>query len=114
MTADIQGELERLSQDRLLAEFTRELSLQELITVYLSDGGKDHSRSHYCALVNSDRIENSLATRLRGIYFMGMESPEQLNTMMASDKLTICASVTITVLSYSLLGGSFMGFVITT
>jgi len=69
MSADIQEELERLSQDKLLAEFTRELSLQELITVYLSDGGKDHSRNHYCALVNSDKIENRLATLTWDLFY---------------------------------------------
>ena len=62
MSTDIQAELERLSQEKLLAEFSRELRLLELITVYLSDGGKDHSRGHYCALVKSNQIENSLST----------------------------------------------------
>jgi ASC-1-like (ASCH) protein len=69
MSADIQPELERLSQAELLAEFTRELGLLELVTVYLSDGGKDHTRSHYCALVKSDKIENSMATLTWDLFY---------------------------------------------
>jgi hypothetical protein len=48
--------------------------LQELITVYLSDGGKDHTRSHYCALIKSEKIENSLAT-LTWDLFYGQGNP---------------------------------------
>jgi len=62
MNADIQVDLERLSQAKLLAEFTQEPVLQDLITVYLSDANKDHTRSHCCALIQSGKIENSLAT----------------------------------------------------
>jgi len=69
MSADIRSELEGLSQGKLLAEFTRELGLQELITVYLSDGGKDHTRSLYCALVQSDKIENTIATLTWDLFY---------------------------------------------
>jgi len=45
MKTDLKAELERLSLAKLIAEFTRELSLQYLIPVDLSDGGKDYTRS---------------------------------------------------------------------
>ena len=45
MKTDLKAELEWLSLAKLVAEFTRELSLQYLITVDLSDGGKDYTRS---------------------------------------------------------------------
>jgi hypothetical protein len=69
MSATIQAELGRLSQEKLLAGFTRELRLLELITVYLRDGGKDHSRSHYCALVKSNQIEKSLGTLTWDLFY---------------------------------------------
>jgi hypothetical protein len=69
MSTNIEEELERLSQKKLLAEFTRELNLRELITVYSTDGGKGHSRSHYCALINSDKTENSLATLTWDLFY---------------------------------------------
>jgi hypothetical protein len=69
MNAEIQAELERLSQAKVLAEFTRELGLLELITVYLTEGGKDHTRSQYCALVRSDKIENRLATLTWDLFY---------------------------------------------
>ncbi len=69
MSADIQAELERLSQAKLLAEFTRQPELHDLLTVYLTDGDKNHGRSHYCALVKSDNIENSLATLTWDLFY---------------------------------------------
>ena len=45
MKTDLKAELEWLSLAKLVAEFTRELSLQYLIPVDLSDGGKDYTRS---------------------------------------------------------------------
>jgi hypothetical protein len=69
MSADIRSELERLSQAKLLAELIREPGLLDLITVYLSDGSKDHTRSHYCALVKSDKIKDSLATLTWDLFY---------------------------------------------
>jgi len=69
MSTDIQAELERLSQAKLLAEFTRELNVRELITVYSTDGGKGHSRSHYCALIKSNQIEKSLSTLTWDLFY---------------------------------------------
>jgi hypothetical protein len=69
MSSEIQSELERLSQATLLAEFTRKLGLLELITVYLSEEGKDHTRSHYCAFVRSDKVENSLVTLTWDLFY---------------------------------------------
>jgi hypothetical protein len=69
MTTGIQAELERLSQASLLTGFTRNLGLHDLITVYLSEGGKDGSRSHYCALIKSDKIEDSLATLTWDLFY---------------------------------------------
>jgi hypothetical protein len=48
MKTDLKAELERLSLAKLIAEFTRELSLQYLIPVDLSDGGRLYSKPH-CA-----------------------------------------------------------------
>ena len=56
MKTDLKAELERLALTKLVAEFTRELSLQELIPVDLSDGGKGYIRSLYCAQGSSDFI----------------------------------------------------------
>src|SRR5439155_6644569 len=59
---DIQAELERLSQAKRLTEISRELGLTELITVYLSDAGKDHMYGFYSAFVPSAKIEDSLGS----------------------------------------------------
>ena len=59
---DIQAELERLSQAKRLTEISRELGLTELITVYLSDAGKDHTYGFYSAFVPSAKIEDSLGS----------------------------------------------------
>lgn len=61
MSADIRAEVDRLSQAKTLAEIKRDLGLTELIPVYLSAGGKDHSRGFYCALIPRNKIEASLA-----------------------------------------------------
>lgn len=61
MSADIKAEVDRLSQAKTLAEIKRDLGLTELIPVYLSALGKDHSRGFYCALIPSNKIEASLA-----------------------------------------------------
>lgn len=61
MSTDIKAELERLSQAKVLAEIKRDVGLTELVPVYLSAGGKDHSRGFYCALIPSQKIEATLA-----------------------------------------------------
>jgi hypothetical protein len=60
MKIDLTHELERLSQAKMLAEIKRDLSLNELIPVYLSVSGKDHHRGLYCAFIPSNEIEKSL------------------------------------------------------
>jgi hypothetical protein len=69
MSPIVEAELERMSQSKLLTEFTRDLALQDLTTVYLSEGSKTHTRNHYCALIKSDKIENSLATLTWDLFY---------------------------------------------
>ena len=52
MKTDLKAERERSALAKLVAEFTRELSLQELIPVDLIDGGKDYTR---CLMVPRGR-----------------------------------------------------------
>ncbi|MDL1978585.1 MAG: hypothetical protein LWX52_10915 [Deltaproteobacteria bacterium] len=53
----IESERERLSQARTLADLRREMSLTEMVIVYLST----HNHGIYCALNPSDRIAETLA-----------------------------------------------------
>ncbi len=58
----IHDDLKRLSQAAMLAKLRADISLNEMVTVYLSDGDGPHSHGIYCALIPSAQVEQVLAS----------------------------------------------------
>lgn len=57
----IDTDKERLSQAELLEWLRRDLTLTDMITVYLSDSKDSYHRGIYCALIPSDQVERVLS-----------------------------------------------------
>jgi hypothetical protein len=60
MIQDIAKDKERLLQAQRLAEFSANLPLHDLLTVYLRDDNDEHRRGKFCALIPNARAEESL------------------------------------------------------
>ncbi|HOE45112.1 hypothetical protein [Methanothrix soehngenii] len=56
----VDDDRERLSQKRMLERLRRDISMNEMIPVYLSDRGEQYNHGIYCALIPSSEIERVL------------------------------------------------------
>jgi hypothetical protein len=58
----IEADQVRLSQNKMLEPFLRDMKMTEMVTVYFSDSSEFYNRGIYCALIPAKKIEKALSS----------------------------------------------------